>query len=54
VFKNELTDYFRNPTDVNQHVVAYFPNPLEFDHFAQTKAEETVAKWASYDGLLNG
>jgi hypothetical protein len=55
--KNELTDYFKNPTDVNQttiRVVAYFPNPLEFDYFAQTKAEETVAKWASYDGLLNG
>lgn len=55
--KNELTVYFKNPTDVNQttiRVVAYFPDPREFDYFAQTKAEETLARWASYDGLLNG
>lgn len=54
--KNELGVYFKNPTDVNRttiRVVAYFPNPLEFDYFAQTKAEETLARWASYDGLLN-
>ena len=54
--KNELTVYFKNPTDVNQttiRLVAYFPDPLEFDYFAQTKAEETLAKWASYDGLIN-
>ena len=55
--KSELTGYFKTPTDVNQtsiRVVAYFPNPLEFECFALTKAEETLAKWASYDGLLNG
>jgi hypothetical protein len=55
--KNELTGYFNNPTVVDQntiHVIAYFPDPLEFDYFAQTKAEETLARWASYDGLLNG
>ena len=54
--KNELTGYFKNPTAVDQtviRVVAYFPNPLEFDDFARTKAEETLARWASYDILLN-
>eukprot|EP01031_Cornospumella_fuschlensis_P029375 gene29375-35460_t len=55
--KSELAGYFNNPTVVNQttiRLVAYFPNPLEFDYFAKTKAEETLARWASYDGLLNG
>jgi hypothetical protein len=47
--KNELSGYFKNPTDVNQttiRVVAYFPDPREFNYFAQTKAEETLARWA--------
>jgi hypothetical protein len=54
--KNELTGYFKHPTDVNPttiRVVAYFPNPLEFELFAQTKAEETLARWVSYDGFIN-
>jgi hypothetical protein len=55
--KNELTVYFKNPTDVNAttiQLIAYFPTPLEFEYFSRIKAEETIAKWASYDGLLNG
>jgi hypothetical protein len=55
--KNELTVYFKNPTDVNAttiQLIAYFPTPLEFDYFSRIKAEETIAQWASYDGLLNG
>jgi hypothetical protein len=55
--KNVLTLYFKNPTDVNEttiQLIAYFPAPLEFEYFSRIKAEETIAKWASYDGVHNG
>jgi hypothetical protein len=54
--KNELTNYFKNPTVVDQttiRMVAYFPDPNEFDYFARIKAEETLARWASYDAIIN-
>lgn len=53
--KNVLTLFFNNPTDVNLttiRMVAYFPDPLQFNFFTKIKAEETLARWASYDGLL--
>lgn len=56
VAKDTLTVYFKNPTDVNQSTIrvgASFPNPREFDYFAQTTAEETLARWAAYDALRN-
>jgi hypothetical protein len=40
--------------DSTVQLIAYFPTPLEFEYFSRIKAEETIAKWASYDGLLNG
>jgi hypothetical protein len=55
--KNELTVYFKNPTDVNAttiQLIAYFPTPLEFDYCFRIKAEEMIAKRAFNDGLLNG
>lgn len=53
---NELSSYFKNPTIVSQTEVlltAYFPDPFEFRQFAEINAEETLARWASYDGILN-
>lgn len=54
--KNELIKYFKNPTEVNQTTIelsVFFPDPQQFALFAQSNAEETVAKWKSYDGSLN-
>ncbi len=47
-----MTVYLMDKTTIR--LIAYFPNPLELDYCASIKAEETLAKWACYDGLLNG
>lgn len=33
-------------------IVLYFPNPEEFKIFANARAEETIARWKSYDGMM--
>ena len=34
-------------------ISAFFPDPLQFKSFAHANAESTLAKWRSYDGLIN-
>jgi hypothetical protein len=53
---NELSSYFNNPAIVSQteiHITAYFPDPSQFQQLAAINAEETLARWASYDGILD-
>ena len=61
VFKDEeamsvLSVNFRKYTAISPtriQLVLYFPSPLEFKHFSDVRAEETLAKWRSYDGPLS-
>ena len=61
VFKDEeamsvLSVYFKKYTTISStqiQLVLFFPIPLEFKQFADMRAEETVAKWRSYDGTLS-
>ena len=53
--KNTLSVDFRNHVVVGNSVILitlYFPQPEEFKEFAGYNAEETVAKWKSYDANL--
>jgi hypothetical protein len=58
VFKDEvamsaLGPFFKLYTVISGTViqlVLYFPAPLEFEEFARIRAEDTLARWRSYDG----
>jgi hypothetical protein len=54
--KNVLSIFFKSYNVISScqiQLVLYFPNPQEFADFAKTRAEETIARWKSYDGTLN-
>jgi hypothetical protein len=54
--KNLLCRFFIRPAAVDQTTIeisAFFPDPLQFKSFANANAESTLAKWRSYDGLIN-
>lgn len=61
VFKHERSKIgscfiVQKPENVNQTTIqlkAHFPQPEAFKYFSEIKAEETLAQWKSYDGLLD-
>jgi len=62
VFKDEeamnvLSVFFKPHTAVMESnsilFVLYFPSPAEFKYYADIRAEETIAKWKSYDGSIS-
>jgi hypothetical protein len=61
VFKNEetmnvLSVFFKSYNVISIceiQLKLYFPAPEEFKEFAEMRAEDTIARWKSYDGILN-
>jgi hypothetical protein len=48
-----LSPFFKSYTVISGAVIqllSYFHAPTEFEEFANIRAEDTLARWRSYDG----